>query len=112
LPTCERNDEKYNHITVVVCRLTKMRHFIPTKGLTAAELADAFVRRVYSLHGAPETIISDRGTQFISKFWIKLSSRIFIVLKHSFAYYPEINGQTEKINAIFEQYLRAYMNFR
>jgi hypothetical protein len=33
-------------------------------------------------------------------------------LKHSSAYYSEINGQTEKINAIFEQYLKAYMNFR
>jgi hypothetical protein len=52
LPICEKNGEKYNHIAVIVCRLTKMRHFIPTKGLTAAELADAFVRRVYSCHGS------------------------------------------------------------
>jgi transposase InsO family protein len=79
-----------------------MRHFIPTKGLTAAELANAFIKRVYSLHGAPETIISDRGTQFISEFWTKLFSRLSIVLKHSFAYYLETNGQTERINAIFE----------
>jgi hypothetical protein len=68
LPICERNDEKYNHITVIICRFTKMRHFIPTKGLTAAELANAFIKRVYSLHDAPETIISDQGTQFISEF--------------------------------------------
>jgi transposase InsO family protein len=93
LPICERNGEKYNHIAVVICRFTKMRHFIPTKGLTAAELANAFVRRVYSLHDAPKTIISDRGTQFISEFWIKLFSRLSIVLKHSFAYYPETNSQ-------------------
>jgi hypothetical protein len=33
-------------------------------------------------------------------------------LKHSLAYHFETNGQTEKINAIFEQYLKAYMNFR
>jgi hypothetical protein len=68
LATCERNGRKYNHITVVVCRFTKMRHFIPIKGLTAAELADAFIKRVYSLYDAPETIISDRGTQFIFEF--------------------------------------------
>jgi hypothetical protein len=53
---------------MVVCRFIKMRHFIPTKGLTAAELANAFIKRVYSLHDAPETIISDRRTQFISEF--------------------------------------------
>jgi hypothetical protein len=33
-------------------------------------------------------------------------------LKHSLAYHPETNGQTEKINAILQQYLRTYMNFR
>jgi hypothetical protein len=112
LPICEKNDEKYNYIAVVVCRLTKMRHFIPTKGLTAAELADAFVKRVYSLHDTPETIISNQGTQFIFEFWIKLSSRLSIILKHSFAYHSETNGQTERINAIFEQYLRTYINFK
>jgi hypothetical protein len=68
LPICKRNDEKYNHIIVVVCRFTKMRHFNPTKGLTAIKLADALVKRVYLLYNAPETIISDRRTQFISEF--------------------------------------------
>jgi hypothetical protein len=68
LPTCERNNEKYNHITVIICRFIKIRHFILTKGLTAAELANAFIKRVSSLHDVPETIISDRGTQFISEF--------------------------------------------
>jgi hypothetical protein len=58
----KRNDLKYHHVTIVVCRFTKMRHFIPTTGLTAAELADVFVARIYALHEAPDTIISDRGT--------------------------------------------------
>jgi hypothetical protein len=89
-----------------------MRYFIPITDLTAAELADAFVARIYALHGAPDTIISDRGTQFISEFWKKLSARFSITLKHSSAYYPEINGQTEKINTILKQYLKTYMNFR
>jgi hypothetical protein len=68
LPICERNGLKYHHIAVVVCRLTKMRHFIPTTGLTAAELANAFVARIYALYEALNTIIFDRKTQFISKF--------------------------------------------
>jgi hypothetical protein len=68
LPVCEKNNKKYNYIIVVVCRFTKMRHFIPTKGPTVAKLVDAFIKRVYSLHDAPKTIISDRGTQFISEF--------------------------------------------
>jgi hypothetical protein len=108
----ERNDLKYHHVAIVVCYFTKMRYFIPTTGLTAAELANAFVARIYAFYGAPNTIISDRGTQFISGFWRKLSARFSIILKHSSAYYPKINGQTEKINTILKQYLKAYMNFR
>ena len=111
MPTCERDGRKFKHVAVVVCRLTKMRHFIPMQGLTAEELANAFVSRIYCLHGAPETIVSDRGTQFISEFWRELSSRLSITLKHSSAHHPETDGQTERINAILEQYLRAFMNF-
>lgn len=111
LPKCEHNGQTYQHIVSVVCRLTKMRHFIPMVGLTAEELADAFVARIYCLHGCPETIVSDRGTQFVSQFWRHLSERLGVTLKHSSAYHPESDGQTERINAIAEQYLRSFVNF-
>jgi hypothetical protein len=62
LPMCERNGLKYHHIAIVICRFIKMRHFIPTTGLIAAELANAFMARIYAFHGALDTIISDRGT--------------------------------------------------
>jgi hypothetical protein len=62
LPIYERNGLKYHHIAIVVCRFTKIKHFIPITGLTAAELADAFVTRIYAFHKALNTIISDRGT--------------------------------------------------
>jgi hypothetical protein len=59
LPICEQNNLKYNYIAVVVCRFMKIKYFIPTTGLTATELADAFVARIYAFHEAPDTIISD-----------------------------------------------------
>jgi hypothetical protein len=89
---CERNGLKYHYVAVVICRFTKMRHFIPIIGLIAAELADAFVARIYAFHGAPDTIIFDRGTQFISEFWRKLFARLLIILRHSLAYHFETNG--------------------
>ena len=112
LPKCERNGQVYSHILVVVCRLTKMRHFIATTGLTAEELATAFIHRIYALHGAPDNVISDRGTQFVSTFWRHLSERLGTTLKHSSSFHPETDGQTERLNAGVEQYLRAFMNFR
>lgn len=111
LPECDHNGRKFKHIAVVVCRLTKMRHLIPTVGLTAEELADAFVERVYALHGTPDNIVSDRGVQFVSEFWKQLSERLGVTLKHSSSFHPQTDGQTERVNAMVEQYLRAYMGF-
>lgn len=111
LPPCERRGQIFQHVVVVVDRLTKMRHFIPTVGLSAEELADRFIDRVYSLHGLPETIVSDRGTQFVSAFWRALSGRLAVALKPSSAYHPQTNGQTERINAELEKYLRSFISW-
>jgi len=88
-----------------------MRHFIPTATLEADELADKFIERVYSLHGVPETIVSDRGTQFVSGFWRALSARLGVTLRPSSAFHPQTNGQTERINAELEQYLRLFCDW-
>lgn len=111
LPPCERRGQKHQHVAVVVDRLTKMRHFIPTVGLSAEELADRFIERVYSLHGLPETIVSDRGTQFVSALWRALSARLAVRLRPSSAFHPQTNGQTERINAELEQYLRLFVGW-
>ncbi|KAK9416117.1 putative Reverse transcriptase [Seiridium unicorne] len=111
LPDCERNGVTYKHALVVVDRLTKMRHFIPVPDGSAVTLADAFVTGVYRLHGTPATIISDRGTQFVSTFWKELSRRLGVTLQASTTAHPETDGQTEIVNAGMEQYLRAYCTF-
>jgi len=52
----------YNLILVVVDRLTKMVHFVPTTEKTSAEgLARLFRDNVWKLYSLPESIISDRG---------------------------------------------------
>jgi hypothetical protein len=68
-----KTSKGYDSIWVTVDRLTKSAHFLPVKSyypvLTYAQL---YVARILSLQGAPRTIVSDRGSQFISKFWEKL----------------------------------------
>ena len=60
-------------IMVVVDRLTKYSHFIAlSHPFTAATVATAYFEHVYKLHGNPETIVSDRGATFTSKFWKEL----------------------------------------
>lgn len=102
----------FNAILVVVCRLTKMRRFIPCRDTcTAEQLADLYARHIFSLYGFSKSIVSDRGPQFIAKFWKALCQVIKITPSLSTPYHPQTDGQSERINAILEQYLRAYINY-
>jgi hypothetical protein len=57
----------------------------------------------------PKTIISDRGAQFIAQFWEQLQHSLGTKLIRSSAYHLQTDGQTERINQILEDMLRAYV---
>ncbi len=107
----ERYGQKYKHILVIVCRFTKIRHYVPAASLDTEAVADAFLQNIYRLHGVPETVISDRGSSFVSAFIHTLFQRLGTTLRSSSTFHPQTNGQTEIANAWMEQYLRAYINF-
>ena len=68
-----RTQKGYNSIWVVVDRLTKVAHFIPVNTTySGARLAELYISRIVCLHGVPKKIISDRGSQFTSRFWEQL----------------------------------------
>jgi transposase InsO family protein len=62
---------------------------------------------IVRLHGIPKTIISDRGTQFVARFWEQLHECLGTQLIRSSSYHPQTDGQTERINQILEDMLRA-----
>jgi hypothetical protein len=68
-----------------------------------AKLAELYIARIVCLHGVPKKIVSDRGTQFTSRFWEKLHEAMDTKLNFSSAYHP----QTERVNQILEDMLRA-----
>jgi len=103
----------YDSILVVVDRLTKMVHFIPTTEKTSAEgLARLFRDNVWKLHGLPKSIVSDRGLQFIAGIIWELNRMLGIKSKLSTAFHPQTNGQTERVNQELEQYLRMFIDHR
>jgi len=103
----------YDLILVVVDRLTKMAHFIPTTEKTSAEgLARLFRDSVWKLHGLPKSIISDRGPQFTAGLMRELNRMLGIKSKLLTASHPQTNGQTERVNQELEQYLRMFIDHR
>jgi hypothetical protein len=63
--------------------------------------------RIVCLHGVPKKIVSDRGMQFTLKFWERLHETLDTQLRFSSAYHPQTDGQTERVNQILDDMLRA-----
>jgi transposase InsO family protein len=62
---------------------------------------------IICLHGVPKKIVSNRGTQFTLSFWERLHETLDTQLHFSFAYHPQTDGQTERVNQILEDMLRV-----
>ena len=98
----------YDSIWVIVDRLSKSAHFIPVKtSYNGEKLAELYMARIVCLHGVPKKIVSDRGTQFTSRFWKKVHEVLGTELNFSTAYHPQTDGQTERVNQVLEDMLRA-----
>ncbi|RXW13329.1 hypothetical protein EST38_g12526 [Candolleomyces aberdarensis] len=103
----------YDSIWVVCDRLTRAAHFVPcVEDMSAQDLAWLFIDRIFRYHGLPDSIVSDRGSVFISNFWKALTSRLDIKARHSTAYHPRTDGLTERTNQSLETYLRAYCSYQ
>ena len=105
------NGKLCTNLIVVVNCLFKQAHTILWPKITAKDTAMAFYHCVFLHHGLPFTIVSDRGTQFVSYFWLALCDILGIKAQLSTAFHPETDGQTERTNATIEMYLRMYVNF-
>ncbi len=67
---------------------------------------------IYTKHGMPQVVISDRGPQFVSKFMKELYRMLDITPNASTAYHPQTDGQTEQVNQEIEKYLRIFVNYQ
>ncbi|GKB38415.1 putative reverse transcriptase domain-containing protein [Tanacetum coccineum] len=79
---------------VIVDRLTKSAHFIPTKATDSMEtLTRLYIKEIVSWHGVPISIISDRDSHFTSRFWQSMQNALGTRLDMSTTYHPETDGQ-------------------
>ncbi|MBW0491400.1 hypothetical protein O181_031115 [Austropuccinia psidii MF-1] len=99
----------FDSVLVIVDRFSKMAVFIPTMcSITSLDLAYVLIKNIFSNHGLHSTIVSDRGSLFVSSFWTNHFQQIKISKDLSTSHHPETDGQTERVNQILAQYLWMY----
>ena len=98
-------------LMVVVDRFSKYATFVPaSKDCPAEEAAKLFLKHVVKYWGVPQTIVSDRDPRFTGRFWTELFKLLGSNLNFSTSLHPQTDGQTERVNALLELYLRHYVS--
>ena len=98
----------YDNIFVVVDHFKNMAHFIPCKSTyDTSHIADIFFREIVRIHGLPNSIVSDRDTKFQGHFWRTLHKKLGTNLQFSYAYHPQMDGQTEVVSRSLGNLLRC-----
>ncbi|GKE29847.1 putative reverse transcriptase domain-containing protein [Tanacetum coccineum] len=103
-----RTPSGYDKIWVIVDRLTKSAHFLPTKKTdTMEKLTQLYLKEIMCRHGIPISIILDRDSHFASRFWRSLQNALGTNLDMSIAYHPQTDGQSKRTIQTLKYILRA-----
>ncbi|GJT28999.1 putative reverse transcriptase domain-containing protein [Tanacetum coccineum] len=72
-----KTSNRHDTIWVIIDRLTKSAHFIPTRETDSMEtLTRLYIKEIVSRHRVPISIISDHDSHFTSRFWQSLQSAL------------------------------------
>jgi hypothetical protein len=63
------------------------------KIITGEETTKLFLDNIYHIHGLPNDIVSDMGTQFTSNFWRGLFQLLSVKINLSTTYHPQTDGK-------------------
>ncbi|GFW26000.1 retrovirus-related Pol polyprotein from transposon 412 [Trichonephila clavipes] len=100
--------ERYKFILVISDHFTKWCELIPLRKASAQTIANAFFDNYIALYGAPISLISDNGPQFISDVFEHLSHRLDIKHMRTVTYRPQANI-TERVNRNLVQMIASFV---
>ena len=77
----------------------------------SVDLVYLFVLHMFFKYNISFYITSNRGLEFVLKFFYSLGTTLDIELCFTLDYYSNSNGQTEYTNQTLEQYFCVYCNY-
>ena len=96
------------YILTIQDTLTKYCILVPLKRATAKEVARAMVNRFICYFGPPSAILTDQGTNFLSRT-LEEFARMFRIEKYNTsAYHPQSNGGVERMHHTLTEYMKGY----
>ena len=96
LPSKDRQRQLYNLVLVLINRFLKYVQYLPiNKTINVQMLASLIKEKCFFKVDQPHSIITDRGSAFISQYWSDLCFHLKINHCYSTAFHSQTDGQTE-----------------
>ena len=96
------------YIVAMTDYLTKWPEAFAVPNIEASTIAEILVDQVITRHGAPRTLLSDRGSNFLSKLVLEVCKLINTNKANTTAYHPQTDGLVERFNGTLAQSLSMY----
>ena len=109
LPKYYRRNRVFQHILVVINRLTKQHLYEPLETLYTGEFIDVMYCCVFALYRFLLTTVNDWRGQMTATLWQQLCKQYGINIKFFLAHHSEMDGQTKSTNRVIKNYLQAYI---
>ena len=105
-----KTKEGFQYVLLVVDSFSKWTEAFPLRTQEAKEVANILYNEIFTRYGAPRTIVSDRGRNFMSKLVSALCEFFEVKRTQTSSYHPETNATVERANSTLAQTLRTYIN--
>lgn len=89
---------------------TRWPILVPLPETSAATVARAFFDHVICVHGCPETLLSDRGANFLSKIVLEVCRIMQTQKLNTSSYAPQTNAIQERFNSVILDTISHYVN--
>ncbi|KAL4083034.1 hypothetical protein QTP88_028364 [Uroleucon formosanum] len=98
------------YILTMQCDLTKFSIATPMANKESNTVAYHFVTSFVCIHGMPQSLVSDQGTEFLSRVFTETCKLIGIKHSTTSPYHPQANGALERSHRTLGEYLRHYVD--
>ena len=98
------------YIVVFVEYLTKWPEIFPVQNTEATTIARLITEEIIPRHGAPRTLLSDRGSNFLSAIVKEVCNLYSIKKLNTSAYNPACDGLVERLNSTLCQTLSMFVS--
>jgi len=88
----------YRYLLTAICGFTKYLVCVPIRDKVSVTVADALMRHLYLVYGAPEILVHDQGGEFWSDVMTRLAELLDIQPSKITSHRPNSNGVEERVH--------------